>query len=109
MDIEEGEIHVAFSQSAVQRLDPLLYPRPVPGRIVIVQVQVAQQEEVGVVGVALGAEPAHDPVDQGVELLAPVVDVVPEVQVGVDGHELVWPGAGMTGYAERHAEGLADE
>ena len=109
MDIAEREVDVGPVQLPVQRLDSLLYPPPVPGGIVVVQGEVAQQHEVGVVGVTLGLEPAHYPIDQGVELLAPVVDVVPEVEMGVDGHELIGPSAWMPGYAERDAEGLTDE
>ena len=57
----------------------------------------------------LGLEPMHNPIDEGIELLTPVVNVVPIVQMGVDGHELIRSSAGMTGYAERYTGGLADK
>ena len=107
--VEEGEIAVNAIEFLIDPLDVLLDPRAVPLRVVVIEVQVAQEHEVGVVTPALLLHAAHNPLHQRIELLPAVGDVVAEVQVGVNRQQLVGRCIGMPLHLERGAERRPDE
>ena len=78
-------------------------------KIIQVQVQVAKQYEIGVVGLVIFSNPRQNPLHKRVKFLSPVSHVVPEKEVSIDGHELIGFGSGMADNPETDTKRLPDE
>jgi hypothetical protein len=110
VDVEEGEVDIGrLAHLVIERFDMPFDAGAVQVRIIKVEVEIAQENKVLIVGPPGLFNPAHNPFHHGVEFLAAVVQEIAIVEVGVDGHDIIGGGAMVADQTKSDTVGLPDK